>query len=380
MKSIGIITILKVENYGAELQAYALQRKLCLMGYDAEIIDYLFYKSRGAKWGKRSRPFYPYPMKDRLKEILMVCREWILTKVLRIGTAKQKLFDKFHKEFTKMSRTYASISELYANVPQYDAYCVGSDQVWNPRCFTNLAPYFLAFAPQKSVKLSYASSFGSSRIPEAAKERYSQHIKGLDFISVREKTGVTLVKELSGRDAELVLDPTLLIDEDDWKRVEHPLSGVPARYVLVYELRKSAFMDRLAMSVAHETGCAVVKLLGYQQIFSHRKDDCIVAENAGPSEFIYLFRNASFVITNSFHGTAFSVNFNKPFFSVLQKGRSNNSRQQSLLDLCNLSDRIVYEDEDVPKCNTSAINFSDSNKKLNAARHASEEYLRRSIG
>lgn len=379
MKSIGIITILKVENYGAELQAYALQRKLCLMGYKAEIIDYLFYKNPKAKWEKRSRPFYPYPLKDRIKELLMACKEWFLKKVLHLGLKRQKLFDEFHNEFTKTSRTYTSFSELYGNPPHYDAYCVGSDQVWNPRCYTNIAPYFLSFAPEGSIKLSYASSFGCSQVPDAAKEMYSQHLKSLDHIAVRESDGVRLVKELSGKDAKLVLDPTLLLDKEEWKRVEHAVPNTPGKYILVYELRKSSFMDDLAKTIAKESGCTIVKVLGHHPLFRREQAEVFIAENVGPSEFIYLLRNANFVITNSFHGTAFSINFNKPFFSVLQRGRINNSRQLSLLDLCALSERAVYEEDAVPRLYDN-IDFNEANKRLEVARESSENYLRRSIG
>lgn len=217
MKNIGIITIAQVNNYGAELQALALQKKLCLMGYDAEIINYLFYKHKKHKKEKCSMPFYPYPLKNRIKEWFLPIYESIKSIPYKKANEKRKEgFVSFHKRNTRFSKKcFFSYSELYNDPPIYDVYCVGSDQVWNPRCYTNLNPYFVSFAPEGKKKISYASSFGVNELPESAKKQYRKLLQGLDSISVREDVGVEIVKNISGRNATKVVDPTLLLTKGE---------------------------------------------------------------------------------------------------------------------------------------------------------------------
>lgn len=157
-KKISIITITKVNNYGTELQSFALQHKMQMMGADAEIIDYLFYKNREYRREKISEPFYPFPLKKRVKEYLLPIVEWIKAMPNRKANLRRAAgFEAFHKKNTRFSqKRYRSYSELYNAQLDYDIYCVGSDQVWNPSCFTNLNPYFLTFAPKDKPKFPHA--------------------------------------------------------------------------------------------------------------------------------------------------------------------------------------------------------------------------------
>jgi hypothetical protein len=162
----------------------------------------------------------------RLKEFLLPKVEWFRTLAHRHSRVERELkFEAFHRKNTKFSnRQYARYSELYENVPDYDVYCVGSDQVWNPNCYTSLNPYMLTFAPSGKRKISYASSFGVSEIPRQAVDQYKKGLSELSYISVREKTGCQIVSELTGKEGVLVLDPTLLLEKSDWDTVANSSS------------------------------------------------------------------------------------------------------------------------------------------------------------
>jgi len=378
MKTIGIITIVKVNNYGAELQAFALQHKLCLMGYDAEIIDYLFYKNKGFKREKISKPFYHFPLKKKIKEWLLPYYENLRSLPYKKNQKKRdKLFENFHKSFTKFSiKTYHSYSELYDYCPKYDIYCVGSDQVWNPSCFTSLYPYFLTFAPEGARKISYASSFGVRTLPTDAIQGYKRGLSGLDAISVREQSGVNLVEKICGKKANLVLDPTLLLSRDEWRTVANH-SKVPDKpYILLYVLKDSEFATQRALEIAKKQNLIVVRLckLAYKQ----DKEDSGIIDiiDAGPGDFVGLFDNASYVVTNSFHGTAFSINFNKQFTVVLKPNKDNNSRMLDLLTLVGLKDQIVYEGNNKF---AHTVDYEIVNKKLSTEKQFSLDYLKRAI-
>lgn len=378
-KKVGIITIVKVNNYGAELQAFATQRAMQNMGYDSEIIDYLFYKHKNHKREYCSLPFWKYPLSKHLREIGAAIKSWFIS-LLYGDKAKSRemAFERFH-ENTKFSKIqYRRYSELYNNPPVYDAYCVGSDQVWNPFSYTNLNPYFLTFASQDARKFSYASSFGLSEIPQAAKNIYSDRLKSINHISVRELRGVEIVSEISGQKAELVCDPTLLLSKDEWLEVAEPIEGLPDKYVLIYQLYSLPFLLDVAKSVAKNLGIKMVRLCKNVDV-NNTNPDIIDLTSIGPSQYLTLFDKATFVVTNSFHGTAFCVNFGKDFYSVALRNRKTNSRQISLLSICGLIDRMIYEDGDIPSPANYRINYTIPHDLINDFRDKSKQFIKNAI-
>ena len=227
---IGVITIEQVNNYGAELQATATVKVLQGMGYEAEIIDYCYYKNWNFKDTKISAPFVSMSAKGRLMywvKYRLVNR--IVAKVLPMlyPTVRRRIrrFDDFHKINTRMSKRYLSMPDLYHAKMNYDVYVVGSDQVWNPSASSSIEPYFLTFAPKEAKKISYASSFGVSNIPASLYEKYKKLLSNIDSLSVREQTGVCLVKALTGRDATCVLDPTLLLNLKSATIIQYTIKG-----------------------------------------------------------------------------------------------------------------------------------------------------------
>ena len=377
---VGIITILKVDNYGADLQAYALQHQLELMGYEAEIVDYLYYRNHGYKRVKKSYSRFYYPFKLKLRELLLVVRDYYMYIIYHRTTIKrEKNFQDFYKKI-KFSKTFRTISELYHAKFDYDVYCVGSDQVWNPGNYTNLDPYFLTFAPENARKISYASSFGVSKLPKYSWQYYQNALENLDVISIRESSGKKIISELTGIEATVAVDPTMLLDEQEWKKVEKKINGLPTIYLLVYELKKNHALRSLARHIAEKLHLDIVRLCG--TVLSVDNESKVVnIRDAGPMEFIYAFRHASFVVTNSFHGAAFSINFQKDFYVVTSKSKLNNSRFESLLKQYGLTDRLLNDDKlsDLSDITNFRIDFSDAALLLYRLKNKSIEYLKNSI-
>lgn len=378
---IGVITIEKVNNYGAELQATATIKVLQGMGYETEIIDYCYYKNWNFKDTRISAPFVSMSVKGRLMywvKYRLVNR--IVAKILPLlyPTVKRRIqrFEDFHKINTRMSKRYLSMPELYQTKMDYDVYVVGSDQVWNPSASSSIEPYFLTFAPKEAKKISYASSFGVSNIPASLYEKYKRLLSNIDYLSVREQTGVCLVKTLTGRDATCVLDPTLLLHKKQWGNIMLAYPHMPSRYILVYQLLPSETLPSLAKSIAEEMKCPIY-YLAKRAYAVNAPNGMRVIKDAGPAEFLWLIKNASCVVTNSFHGTAFSVNFCTPFYTVLNSKRGSNARITSLLNSVNLMGRIVYEGDKLP-----FFSFYDANyvqKHIEMLRKDSTSYLEKAL-
>lgn len=381
MKKVGIITIVNVNNYGAELQAFATLRKLQLMGYDAEIINYLYYKDWRYVDSKISRPFSPMNIKDKIIYFTKYrVASFVLNKILPLicKDVKHRIanFNSFHQHNTRFSRLYKSMKDLYTDTPIYDVYMAGSDQVWNPSASSSIEPYFLTFAPHNALTVSYASSFGVSKIENNS---IANHIKlglsSIKNISVREYSGVELVKELTGRTAQLVCDPTLLLNKSEWAMFMKPVSNMPQHYVLIYQLSESDAIVKLATKIGKQKQIPVYRIC--KRAFKVKKDKEVVnILDAGPSEFLSLIANASFIITNSFHGTAFSINFGIPFYTIVSAKKKNNSRMESLLNYTGLRKRMVKDDVDITNLPIVEYDVNATQLKLKSFRLESEKFLK----
>lgn len=379
MKKVGIITILKTNNYGAELQAYATQAVLNKIGYDAEIIDYLFYKNPEHIKTKASKPSFNHGLKKRLAEIL-----YPLIAKFKIGSNnnnsknRDKRFKNFHVDNTAMSPTYRSMDELYASKKEYDVYMVGSDQVWNPGIYSSLLPYMLTFAPKGKKRVAYASSFGVSSIPQEFQWLYKEYLPQFSSIGVREKNAVDMVRELSGKEATWVLDPTLLLNKEDWMKVAKQSYGEKRNYILLYELTPCPYILELAKNFREKNGMEIIRICKNASIEDNDSTILNIID-AGPAEFIDLFANAGMVITNSFHGTVFSINFGKDFYTVTPLRKQNNSRQQSILGLFSLNDRLLLEGTDINLISRTPIDYNTVNCTLEQEREKSINYLKNAI-
>lgn len=377
MIRIGIITILKVNNYGAELQAYATQAVLNRLGYDAEIIDYLFYKNSEHKATTLSKPTFHHGIKKWLAEWLYPIMERLKAKKYgKINQIRLERFDNFHREYTRMSQTFHTMDELYTHVPNYDIYMVGSDQVWNPGIYSSIEPYFLTFAPKGKKRIAYASSFGVSTLTDSYIPFYRKMLKEMNAIGVREEQAVSLVKEVSGKNATWVLDPTLLLTATEWKQIVRPTVTLNEKYLLIYELTPCPYIKTLATHLGKILNYRIVRICKQAAV---EDKEILNVTDAGPAEFLHLFSEASLILTNSFHGTAFSINFSKDFYTVTPTRKANNSRQQSLLKLMGLENRLLQENAPLPDLAKITIDYTTVRLILEKERAKSTLFINKAI-
>lgn len=330
MKKIATITFHWATNYGAVLQAFALQKYLEKSGYEAEIIDYV-------------------PLRVKLFSDI----NWVRHKKFA-EFKKEKLISKFRNAELKLSKKkYRFSKELKSSDFEYDCIISGSDQVWNKNFTLNLdgkpnLSYFLDFAGEETVKLAYAVSFGSTHMPDEYYNCVKTFANAFQAISVREQTAIPIVERM-GKKAEVVCDPTLLLNRADYEDLiseKHYKCGK----VFCYILHEN---QHTAQKIAKE-----VKKI-YDEIDAEFiKDDMY--------SWLYKIKNSEIVVTNSFHGVMLALIFNTPFIVVPVEGFDMNDRIKTILDVVHLENRIVSNaDEDILRCLCSEkIEWSQVNQLM----------------
>lgn len=343
---IKTITCQHVYNYGASLQAYALQHYIESLGHDVEIIDF-------NPWFHcdRYNPFYmPKNAIGRAAKMVKVLPflryVWYPFKSWKNGMFKtwgrKAAFDKFEEQYYHLTPIrYYSSEELQKNPPQADVYVAGSDQIWNTFSENGKEPgYYLDFGGKETKRISYAASLATSSIKEECEDFVRTQLQKFDAISVREKTGALLLKKLGINDVSVVLDPVFLLNKNEWRTLAKKgnLYGLkPESYLLVYDfLGNDSQMVSFAKQYAQKHSLKIVSV----NDFNIRDYADININNAGPLEFLALIDNAACVVASSFHATAFSVILEKEFYTFNLKGYNNSSRMQDLLSKLSLEDRM----------------------------------------
>ena len=371
MKSIGIITIHKINNYGSVLQAYALQKACEELGFNVEVIDYnypnVFHAANKYVNSVDSQPNEP---------------RW-LKALYSLELLKQhKGIKNFVAKYEHLSsKQYGHPSELIGDIPHYDIYITGSDQLWNPRHCNGDPAFLLHFAPDNALKISYAASIGVNSIPEDLKLQYKELLSRYAFISVRENSGAQVVWEVAGKKAAVVLDPTLLLNKDQWNQIAVPKRQFKKKYILCYFLNYTfnafPYVDQLADYMQQETGYEIVRVARppHKLGLSHTH----YRIGASPEEFLALVRDAEMVLTTSFHGTAFAVNYGKPVFTVVQDRNASDSRQVSLMCNLGLEDQILSITDSMPDRSRFTYDVLTEQKRLEALRQQSKIYLKQAL-
>lgn len=376
-KRVAIITMHKVINFGSALQAYALQRAMERLGCDASLIDYrypnAFHSSRFARG-----PLFTRNLFGRILAKLKL-------KLLCKRKAQVRRFHEFWERRFVETRPYLTYEELREDSPQADVYVTGSDQVWNPRTMFGDAAFFLGFGDSGTRRIAYSASFGKASVPDAMKADYSSRLKRYDAISVRENAGRRLVEELSGKKAEVVCDPTLLLEKSDYESLTEGVSSLVREpyllaYALDYAYNPRPAISRLIEETSKKLHLKVVYLVcGNTNEF---RPGQITVSSAGPLEFLKLFEEASFVVTSSFHGTVFSLVYEKPFYSVTPAGgatSAGDSRIGSLLDSVGLRERCVPADAKAP-ATISTIDYGLYRNRISALREKGISFLKAELG
>lgn len=361
---IGILTFHRAHNYGAVLQCYALQETLKKMGHTVEVIDYypeylltpyrIFSISRLSNYNPLKI------MKAFAIELLLMSKR----------VKRYHAFKTFINKNLNLSPTVNG-----KNIPStYDTYIIGSDQIWNPAITKGFDPvYFGFFNFDKAGKkiIAYAASMESKMLDEKSKEFYINALNNFDAVSVRESKLAELLQPLHSKKIETVIDPTLLADRCIWNRIiARP--KIKEKYVLVYQVRRNKNTIRIAKNIAKQINAIVIEVTAWHTThFNKYRFQC-----SSPEEFLGFIKNAACVVTTSFHGTAFSVIFNRPFYCI-ELGDNGNTRSQSFLNSIGLCDRMLKKDE-TPKY--TEIDYDNKiNNIIVKIREASLRYLRENI-
>lgn len=363
---IGLLTFHASHNYGSVLQAYALSSVLRSLGHEVVILN---LRTSAQRYAYRVFQVKGSGLK-RLAHLLYT---------LYVTPARRRRFQNFEKFIREClpisSETYSNGGEL-PRTNFFDAYVTGSDQVWNPVCQDFDPAYYLNFADRNAKRVAYAPSLGRTEFNSDQLALIRKLLTNVEWISCREESGAELLRTLTGRSVTVVCDPVLLPGQDFWSKF-----AVPPRdrspYILTYFLENNNGDKRHLQEIQRQTGYRVVSLnedirdwaKGYQSVF-----------DATPQEFVGLIQHASLVLTNSFHATAFSTIFKRPFYTLCgrgtQEGNPNDCRKIDYLNRIGLSDRILLTTQSLPPRNEwEQLDYVQPSKAMDDFQALSRNYL-----
>lgn len=358
-KKIGILTFHKAHNYGAVLQVAALIHFLVNNGFYAEAINYL------SPPNKRYRLFLFFKRRNILKLF------WELCFVFWRKYIRHKAFEQFIATYvTQSQHPVKNIDGLKGM--DYDVYVVGSDQVWNTRITSGFDDiYWGNFTTgKKATKISYAASSENYPYDQKDVERVRSGLRNFDALSVRENRFAAYLQQMTSQEISTVVDPTLLVPSAFWD----DLAIIPknyGRFVLVYQVVENRAVLSFANKLKKQLDSQVFEMCAKIKGSITRKN---IIETASPEEFLGYFKTAQCVVTTSFHGTAFSLIFGKPFYFI--KLQNNANRSTALLHEIGLQDRIVSITDDIV---FSDIDYECPNQALLKKRALSSEFLENAL-
>lgn len=353
-KKIGILTFHRALSYGAMLQAYALQNFMLSLGIDNEIVDYNC-KYMVDHYQKNFRVIQGNPVKGFL---------WNLMTLNGIKK-ERKTRDAFVKDHLILSKSYTA-DNIGCSKDDYCAFITGSDQVFSPTCVGFDPVYFLTFAKPEQ-KYSYAASIATKTIPENIKDEFRNRISDFQKYSLREQSGAEIVQDMTGRDAFVNIDPTLLLTKESWDKLATDVLSEP--YIFLFTVHKPKNLINYALKLSRKTGLKVIYL---NKLKSIKDKNLEYMDPVTADKFVGLIKNASYVCTNSFHGTAFSVIYHKKFIVETETCKGRNIRSEELLNHLGLSKCIMNaKDSDI----NADSDWAYVDEKLKEEREKSKDYL-----
>ncbi len=316
---VGILTFQNANNFGAVLQAYALQHYLLQNDVDCEFINY--------NMNANNKNIHIKDIKvSKIKDKFLFLKNIDKYKKIR-------KFNKFRKKYLKINRKeYFIDQQFYESDIDYDIIIVGSDQVWNSKIINDSKVFYLDFT-DKAIKISYAASFGHEILTAKEQEYIKTYLKKFQAVSVREKQVVNMLQKYTDQKIQHVTDPVFLLNKNQWESIMKPYK-MHQKYIFVYLMEKVTEINQIIWYINKDSNYKVVYCGQGDNINNATK-----IEDIGPSEFLFLMNNAEVVITNSFHGTAFSILFEKNFF-VISHSRYN-ARIENMVDLIGEKQKII---------------------------------------
>lgn len=350
MKKVGILTFHDAHNYGAVLQAYALKKYIKNLGYNVKIINYHhsdipdgFAKKRKIDFAKVGMHKFSY---------FDHCTRW-------------EKFALFINELTDNARkVYTSEKDL--EKLDVDYWICGSDQIWNTDITLGFNKGFFLDFETNGKKISYAVSMGIPNLEEKYEDEFKKAVNSLDCISVREETLKEYVEKFTDKKVERVVDPTLLLEPEDYEELIEP-SPIVGKYLLIYALGPDERLTDIAKKIAKDKNLEIVELNDCKK----NNYFCRQISNAGPEEFLSLIKYADVVVTNSFHGTIFSILFKRDFYTITRLNR--NSRMENVLNIAGMRDRLIDDVSDLQ--NVKDQDFEKAFENIKNVKESSIDFL-----
>lgn len=365
--NVGIMTWFQYHNYGTALQVVALSRKIHDFGHDAYVVNYI---NNVNPIIKRDESF----PRQVIKKSFRILKNHFYYEYHE--NERDLRFDQFYDNNLKFTGKCETLGDFELLNGSLDAFVCGSDQIWSPPNFN--PRYFLDFVYDENRMIAYAPSVGILDVSnENIRSRISENVSRFKYISTREKVGSDLLSGLTRQTIETVLDPTLLLTQDEWRTYESDYDTGSKPYLLAYMLGKREDYWKVIKKIADYLK------LELRIIPFHEKDikrECCIKKPIGPADFLKLICNADYICTDSFHGTVFSLNYNKPF-TVFERFRKNdslnqNSRIYNILEMLGLEERLYQNKHNNYKV---TIDYSEAKQKLENARNHSLSFLEKSL-
>lgn len=347
---IGTITFHWATNYGAVLQSFALQQYLITNGYETELINYI-------------------PFRVKFRQVLSDIKNVKLNNFI-----KEYRINRFRKQYLILSKkTYYKNYDLMKKCHDYDQYICGSDQVWNEWFILHAESkqtlsYYLNFVMAEKNRISYATSFGTDYLSKNVADLVKPELEKFKSLSIRENTGKSIIESL-GLQATLVVDPTLLLDKENYEEL--------------FKNKENKIRYQFFPYILHEKQTTAQEISNYifNKHFNKLRDKKYDQEPIGIIEWLYSIKNAKFVLTNSFHGAIFSIIFHTPFVVVPVKNSSMNNRIITLLEALHLSDRIIHtiDEAKIDYLLDGNINWYQADERIKALRIDSINFLKKAL-
>lgn len=365
---VGLITFHGSHNYGSVLQAYATEKLVEKLGYDCEIINFRM---------KSQKEYYSllktnYGLWTFGQDVLMLPIH---------GKRKERArkFEEFISNFHLSGRELSNYEDLKEVSDKYDIYLTGSDQIWSNRIpelvksdkdYTGV--YFLDFAEESKPRVAFSSSIGEINIEDLKKKK--EWLDKFSQISTREKYGVDLLTKITGKDIKLTIDPTLMIDKSVWSELVGHERLIKEKYIFLYTLRGYKNGRLWAQALEDFSARTGLKFVCVSPFFPIKSKAALNVPEAGPKDFLNLIANAELVFTDSFHGTAFSINFNKPFYSFTGT-KAGDNRKLEVMKLLGVEDRAIEKLDEIKSISDYSMDYSMCNENLGRLRNAGVKYL-----
>ena len=384
MRKVGLITVTFAKNYGSHLQSFALQETLRIMGYNPKIINIDSVRNDVERRRKKYVLSRVYDFSE-MSAYYQILKRSIARKIDKqynsIFKNRTLQFNRFAENNYLMAEKVSGWKELTKQcIESYDAVIVGSDQLWRP---ANIAGgfYTMEFVPDSINKIAYATSFGIDHLVKEQREIARLFLNRINHLSVREQSGQKIIQELIGRSVPIVSDPTLLMDSCEWDNYIPEKPIVEGKYILCYFLGANEIHWDFVKKLKNKTG---LKIIGIPFGEMYKKGAAsfldYIPQDIGPFEFVNLIKFASYVCTDSFHGCAFSINYNKNlfvFYKFAKPGKmSTNNRIDNILSWSGLGNRLMNGSEEIQPYMLEDIDYSKVNNRVNNIRKASLQYLK----